>query len=300
MLNNSLQLGMFDDNGNVRSEPIPEELYFDPDLIRRIEIGGVEYFSLVDLMAQFSSTTNEARKYWNDTKKRLKQDGFQLSDGIRQLRLPSTDGKSYKTDCADGETCLRILQSVPSPKTEPVRQWFAQLGYERIEETINPELGVQRAIGRAANQYSANGKSQNWTETRLTGKMSRAFFTDSLFALLRNRANFALATENVYRGTFGYGTKALQQRVGITNPKKQELRDSLSVPALNALSTAEYLCGMKLAQYAENDILPDSLVYQTILDVSRAVGLEGKETERLMTEMGIDYLTGQPLLGSGQ
>jgi hypothetical protein len=250
-------------------------------------------------MALFSDTTVNPRYYWRDTKKRLKTEGFEVVSKISQLKMMSGDGKSYKTDCADGLTCLRILQSIPSAKAERVREWFATLGYERLEETANPELGINRAINRAALSYAANDKSPAWIESRLMGKMSRMFFTERLFNILKELADFAHATDNIYRGTLGYSTEALRKRLGITNPKRDEIRDKLSIPALNALSTAEYLCALKLSQYADDETLPDNVVYATILEIAQAVGLENREIERIMNGMGLDYLTGLPLLKKG-
>jgi signal recognition particle subunit SEC65 len=285
------------DDDNKSSAPIPEVLMFD-DKIRRITHDGIEYFSLIDLMSVFSNT-KAAGQYWRDTKKRITIDGFEVQEKILRLKMTAQDGKRRATDCADGFSCLRIIQSIPSPKAEEVRQWFARLGYERLEETANPELGINRAINRAALSYAANDKSPAWIESRLMGKMSRMFFTERLFNILKELADFAHATDNIYRGTLGYSTEALRKRLGITNPKRDEIRDKLSIPALNALSTAEYLCALKLSQYADDETLPDNVVYATILEIAQAVGLENREIERIMNGMGLDYLTGLPLLKKG-
>ncbi len=101
--------------------------------IRRVSVNGVLYFSLIDIMAEFSDTQTEAKWYWRDTKKRLEQDGFQLGGQVSQLKLKARDGKMRLTDVADAETCLRILQSVPSPKVEPIRQWMARVANEHVQ-----------------------------------------------------------------------------------------------------------------------------------------------------------------------
>ena len=103
------------------------------------------FFSIVDVIAILADNSR-ARKYWNDLKKKLVDEGSQLSEKIGQLKMQSTDGKFYKTDVADTEQLLRLIQSIPSPKAEPFKMWLAKVGYERIEETEDPELAFERAM----------------------------------------------------------------------------------------------------------------------------------------------------------
>jgi hypothetical protein len=124
--------------------------------IRRTEVDGVLYFSVIDLMAEFSDTVADAKYYWRDTKKRLEQDGFQVGEKISQLKLPARDGKMRQTDVADAETCLRILQSVPSPKVESIREWMARLANERITRQPQP-LGWQLPPAVAGLVYQTEG-----------------------------------------------------------------------------------------------------------------------------------------------
>jgi DNA-damage-inducible protein D len=106
------------------------------------------------------------RKYWNDLKRKLLSEGFtELSEKIGQLKLPSADGKSYVTDCANTETLFRIIQAVPSPRAEPFKRWLARVGYERVQEIEEPELGQKRT--RAL--YKAKGYSDDWIEKRMRG-----------------------------------------------------------------------------------------------------------------------------------
>lgn len=105
------------------------------------------YFSVVDVI-QVLTDSNNPRRYWSDLKRKLEQEGFtHLYDLIVQLKLISSDGKKYKTDCTDTEGLLRLIQSIPSPKAEPFKQWLAKVGYERIEETQDPEKSIDRAMG---------------------------------------------------------------------------------------------------------------------------------------------------------
>lgn len=103
------------------------------------------YFSIVDVV-EILTGTDRPRKYWSDLKAKLKQEGSELSEKIGQLKMASSDGKYYKTDVADTEQLLRLIQSVPSPKAEPFKMWLAKTGYERIEDTEDPELGIDRLM----------------------------------------------------------------------------------------------------------------------------------------------------------
>ncbi len=130
---------------NKSSQPIPA--IFDGEQIRRVwdEDKEVWYFSIMDII-QVLTQSERPRKYWNDLKTKLKKEGSQLSEKIGQLKMQSTDGKHYLTDVADTETILRLIQSVPSPKAEPFKLWLAKVGYDRLEETADPELAINRAL----------------------------------------------------------------------------------------------------------------------------------------------------------
>ena len=103
------------------------------------------YFSVIDVIEALTGT-DRPRKYWNDLKTKLKKEGSELSENIGQLKMMSSDGKFYQTDVADTAQILRLIQSIPSPKAEPFKQWLAQVGYERIEETEDPEMSFDRAM----------------------------------------------------------------------------------------------------------------------------------------------------------
>ena len=103
------------------------------------------YFSIIDVI-EILTDSPRARKYWNALKKKLNEEGSQLSQNLGQLKMKAGDGKMYSTDVADTEELLRLIQSIPSPKAEPFKQWLAKVGYERIEESENPELSIDRAM----------------------------------------------------------------------------------------------------------------------------------------------------------
>lgn len=131
------------------------------------------YFSVIDVIEALTGT-DRPRKYWNDLKTKLKKEGSELSEKIGQLKMQSSDGKFYQTDVADTAQILRLIQSIPSPKAEPFKQWLAQVGYERIEETEDPELSFDRAM----ETFLAKGYSKAWINQRLKSIEVRKELTD--------------------------------------------------------------------------------------------------------------------------
>ena len=119
------------------------------------------YFSIVDIV-QVLTDSADGRKYWNKLKQRLKDEGFELVTNCHQLKLPAADGKSYKTDVADLEQLLRIIQSIPSKKAEPVKRWLAEVGAQRVDQMIDPELTFQMAV----DDYRRQGYSDRWINER--------------------------------------------------------------------------------------------------------------------------------------
>ncbi len=131
------------------------------------------YFSIIDIVAILSETSNPKR-YWSDLKSKLKREGSQVYENIVHLKMLAPDGKKYKTDCFSTEDLLRTIQSIPSPKAEPFKLWLARVGYERIEETEDPEL----AFDRAMQTYLKKGYSKNWINQRLKSIEVRKELTD--------------------------------------------------------------------------------------------------------------------------
>ena len=133
------------------------------------------YFSIVDVISVLTDS-NEPRRYWSDLKRKLKAEGAnQLYENIVQLKMQSPkDGKNYKTDVANTEQLLRIIQSIPSPKAEPFKMWLAEVGRERIDETIDPELTIERAL----ETYLKKGYSREWINQRLQAIQVRKELTD--------------------------------------------------------------------------------------------------------------------------
>ena len=132
------------------------------------------YFSIVDVVEVLTNSAN-ARDYWFKMKMRVKiEDGLELSTICRQLKLKATDGKMRETDCASTQNLLRIIQSIPSPKAEPFKQWLAKVGYERMQEISNPEQSLERA----RENWQKLGRSEKWIQQRMTGQETRNKLTD--------------------------------------------------------------------------------------------------------------------------
>ncbi|MSR88581.1 MAG: hypothetical protein EXS67_02890 [Candidatus Margulisbacteria bacterium] len=142
--------------------------------IRRIIHKNEWWFSVIDVI-ELLTDSGRPRKYWSDLKKKIQEEGYeQLSEKIGQLKLEASDGKKYATDCANTETMFRIVQSISSPKAEPFKRWLAKVGYERIQEIDDPELGTKRT--RAL--YKAKGYPEDWIEIRMRGIAIREDLTD--------------------------------------------------------------------------------------------------------------------------
>jgi hypothetical protein len=258
--------------------------------IRHTQHNNEDYWSLVDIMREFATSENEARKYWNDTKKRLKRDGFDVSENIRQLKLTAPDGKLRSTDCANAETCLRIVQSIPSPKAESIRQWLAQVGKERIEETADPEIGVGRAQQRAIQSYQRQGKDDQWIATRLKGIDDRKAFTDALSRHVVDMVarDYATATNTVYTGLWGRDAATLKAQIGLSD--KANLRDFQPQIASHYQGIVESSVALMLGE-AQTATIQQAI--EIINKIAKVVGIQASELGLLL---GIDIATGQPLL----
>jgi aspartate/glutamate racemase len=151
---------------------------FENYKIRRVydEQAEMWYFSVVDIIAALiqQSDYQAARKYWNKLKERLKKEGSESVTSCHQLKLEAADGKKYKTDVASPKTLLRLIQSVPSPKAEPIKLWLAKVGYERIQDMSDPA----RSLDRAREYWQQHGRSEKWIQQRMMGQETRNKLTD--------------------------------------------------------------------------------------------------------------------------
>ncbi|MCK9451740.1 MAG: Bro-N domain-containing protein [Bacteroidales bacterium] len=179
------------------------------------------YFSIVDVVAVLAEN-ERPRKYWNDLKRKLFEEGSELSEKIGQLKMLSSDGKHYKTDVADTEQLLRLIQSIPSPKAEPFKLWLAKVGYERIEETEDPELAFERAM----ETYLKNGYSKEWINQRLKSIEVRKELTVEWDTRgVKKGLEYAILTDEITKAWAGISTKQYKQ---LKQLKKENLRDNMT------------------------------------------------------------------------
>ena len=194
------------------------------------------YFSIVDVVGVLTEQTDyqKARKYWNKLKQRLSEEGSQLVTNCHRLKMTAQDGKKRLTDVADTEQLLRLIQSIPSKKAEPFKMWLAQVGRERIEETIDPELTIDRAL----ETYARLGYDADWINQRLQTIRARKELTDQWKSHgVEQGKEFAILTDEVTRAWSGMSTRQYKNLKGL---KKENLRDNMSTLelALNMLAEA--------------------------------------------------------------
>ena len=194
------------------------------------------FFSIVDVVAVLTDQPDQrhAAKYWSVLKTRLKKEGSELTTKCSQLKMRSADGKRYNTDVADTEQLLRIIQSIPSPKAEPFKLWLAQVGRERIEETIDPELTIERAL----ETYLKKGYSREWINQRLQAIQVRKELTDEWDARgVQKGVEYAILTDEITKAWSGMNTRQYKNLKGL---KKENLRDNMTTLelVLNMLAEA--------------------------------------------------------------
>ena len=179
------------------------------------------YISIVDLVGVLSES-DRPRKYWSDLKSKLKQEGNEVSEKIGQLKLKSQDGKYRLTDVCDIEEMFRIIESIPSKNAEPIKQWLAKLGSERIDEVFDPSISAQRAI----DLYRAKGYDEAWIQKRLKGMQDRKQLTDVWKdgGITENK-EYAILTNEIYKSWSGMSAKEYKEYKGL---RKESLRDNMS------------------------------------------------------------------------
>ncbi|HYM61821.1 MAG TPA: BRO family protein, partial [Thermoanaerobaculia bacterium] len=195
---------------------------FEGRQIRKAFHQGEWWFSIIDVIGVLVGG-ERPRKYWNDLKKKLFQEGYdQLSERIGQLKMRSSDGKFYATDCANTETLFRIIQSIPSPRAEPLKRWLARVGKERIDEIENPEI----AMGRMQELYEKKGYPKEWIDKRLRGIAVRQDLTDEWKDRgASTRVEFAILTNEIMQGAFGLKVDEYKQVKAL---ERENLRDHMT------------------------------------------------------------------------
>ena len=178
------------------------------------------YISIVDIVGVISGS-NRPRKYWSDLKKNLIKDGFEVSEKIGQLKLKSQDGKYRMTDVCDIKGMFRIIESIPSKNAEPIKQWLAHLGKERIDETFDPSIALQRAI----DLYRTKGYDEEWIAKRMKSIQERKKLTDVWQENgIESNIEYAILTNEIYKEWSGMTAKEYKQYKGL---RKENLRDNM-------------------------------------------------------------------------
>lgn len=208
---------------------------FEEKQIRREWYQEDWYFSIVDVIEVLVENNKRPRKYWSDLKKKLILEGYvEVSEKIGHLKMLAKDGKMRLTDVANTKTLLRIIQSIPSPKAEPFKLWLAQVGSERLDEIVNPEL----AINRAKETYIRKGYDDTWVAQRLKSIDSRKELTDTWKERGAKNKDYAILTDEIYKSTFDMNTEKYKELKGI-NKTKRNLRDSMGKLELAITNLAE-------------------------------------------------------------
>jgi hypothetical protein len=215
------------------------------------------FISIIDVI-EVLTESERPRKYWSDLKKKLEKEGSQLSENIGQLKMQSSDGKFYKTDIADTEQLFRIIQSVPSPKAEPIKLWLAQIASERLDEMQDPELSIDRAL----EQYLQLGYSENWINQRLKSIEIRKELTDEW----KNRGikegqQFAILTDIISKSWSNKTTKEYKILKGL---KKENLRDNMT----------------------NTELILNMLAEASVKDISQSVNPETFEENKIVAAQG--------------
>ncbi len=259
---------------------------FESQNIRKIWHEERWFFSIIDVVEALTDS-DRPRKYWNDLKTKLSEEGSQieLSGKIGQLKMEAPDRKMRETDCADTETLLRIIQSIPSPKAEPFKTWLARVGYERMQEVSNPEI----ALNRSRELWQKHGRSEKWIQQRMTGQETRNKLTDYWSDHGVNEGNeFAILTNIIHEEWTGITIKTHRDIKWLA--KTHNLRDHMSeeellFTALAELSTRRIAESME-TQWLEENKIPARKWWKIAHDAKKA--LEEKTGKKIVT--GANFL----------
>ncbi len=250
---------------------------FETHEIRRVHDDKTEtwWFSVVDIMQVLTQQPDyqTARKYWNKLKERLGKEGSQSVTDCHRLKLPAADGKHYLTDVATAETLLRLVQSVPSPKAEPIKLWLAKVGYERMQEMSDPAL----SLDRARETWRKHGRSEKWIQQRMTGQETRNKLTDYWANHIKKGEEFAILTNLIHQEWADVSVKAHKAMKGL---ETQNLRDHMSEAELIFTALAE-LSTRQIAETDEATGMAENQVAEkqggTIAKQAQGAGIKNRE-----------------------
>jgi hypothetical protein len=257
---------------------------FETHEIRRVydEASETWWFSVVDIIQVLTQQPDyqTARKYWNKLKERLGKEGSQSVTNCHRLKLPAADGKNYLTDVATAETLLRLVQSVPSPKAEPIKLWLAKVGSERMKEMADPAL----SLDRARETWQKHGRSEKWIQQRMTGQETRNKLTDYWASHdIKKGDEFAILTNVIHQEWSGVNVRDHKAIKGL---KSQNLRDHMNEAELIFTALAE----LSTRQIAETD---DA----TGMDENKVAATKGGTSAR-QARQALETKTGRPVVSA--
>ncbi len=261
---------------------------FDGKTIRRVYDKTTEiwWFSVIDVVQVLMQQPDDltARKYWNQLKRRLGNEGSELVTNCHQLKLLATDGKQRLTDVATAETLLRLVQSVPSPKAEPIKLWLAKVGYERMQELADPAL----SLNRARETWQQHGRSDKWIAQRMTGQETRNKLTDYWRDHdIKEGSEFAILTNIIHQEWAGVSVNEHKDMKGLNS---QNLRDHMSEAELIFTALAE-LSTRQISESVEATGLPQNKT------AAKAGGRIAAQTRnQLENQTGKSVVTGESFL----
>ncbi len=261
-----------------------EIVNFEEHNIRRVfdEESETWYFSVVDIVQVLTSQPDfqTARKYWNKLKGRLAKEGSELVTNCHRLKLKAEDGKQRLTDVADAQTLLRLVQSIPSPKAEPIKQWLARVGYERMREMEDPEI----ALNRSRELWRKHGRSEKWIEQRMLGQETRNKLTDYWKEHeIKEGREYAILTNIIHQEWAGISVK---EHKHLKRLKTQNLRDHMSEAELIFTALAE-LSTRQIAESYEATGMEENTIA-----AKRGGGIAKKAKDELEARTGNPVITG--------
>jgi len=265
---------------------------FETHQIRRIydEETEIWWFSVVDIIQVLTQQSDyqTARKYWNKLKERLGKEGSQLVTNCHQLKMTAEDGKQRLTDVATAETLLRLVQSVPSPKAEPIKLWLAKVGYERMQELADPAL----SLNRARETWQKHGRSEKWIQQRMTGQETRNKLTDYWANHdIKKGEEFAILTNIIHQEWSGVSVKDHKEMKGL---QSQNLRDHMNEAELIFTALAE----LSTRQIAETDDATGLVENKVAATKGGAIAKQARKA--LEAKTGKSVVTGDNFLPSGK